>query len=411
LSFNFGYLNYNTKQDVAEHGFNSYATTDSIYLLYSTWNYHTITNTLTNYFTYLANTGKVSHKLLLGYDYIESDVDLNQQYFENPGQFGVGSGIVGGFSLTSPKYNQLPPSEYQLSDFNSNTTAVDASAYQTQGIYIQDEIGFNRWKILASLREEFYHGEDEDGATGLHENVFLPRLGIVYTLTPHINLYATYNKGFDPFEGSAQAQVFDQPFKPLISELYEAGVKGGFFQNKLAASLAFYQLTVDNVAVNAGDPSNPNLFVQQGQNRSKGIEAEVTGNILPNLSVMISYAYDVATVTQDKNPNQVGTTVANAPRNSSASWIKYAFNKSNIRGFGISLGHSFVGKRTTLDPAVHLPAYFILNGGISYGFKKISAAVIVNNITNQTYWMGAYNNINKWPGAPANFMFNLGYTF
>ena len=411
LSFNFGYLNYDTKQDVAEHGFNSYATADSINLLYSTWNYHTTTNTLTNYFTYQANTGKVSHKLLLGYDYIESEVDLNQQYFENPGQYGVGSGIVGGFSLTNPQYNQLPPANYQLSNFNTATTDVEPSEYQTQGIYIQDELSFARWKILASLREEFYQGGDDDGSGSLQENVFLPRLGIVYAVTPNINLYATYNKGFDPFEASSQAQVFDQPFKPLISVLYEAGIKANFFQNKLAASLAFYQLTVDNVAVNAGDPSNPNLFVQQGQNRSKGIEAEATGNILPNLSLMISYAYDDATVTQDKNPLQVGTTVANAPRNSSSSWIKYSFNKNNIKGFGISIGHSFVGQRTTLDPSINLPSYFLLNGGISYGFKKISAAVVVNNITNQTYWMGAYNNVNKWPGAPTNVMFNLGYKF
>ena len=280
-----------------------------------------------------------------------------------------------------------------------------------RALYVQDELSFDRWKILASLREEFYEGEDEDSAQGLRENVFLPRLGIVYALSSNINVYATYNKGFDPFEASAQAQVFNQPFKPLISELYEIGAKGNFFQNKLAASLAFYQLTVDNVAVNAGDPSNPNLFVQQGQNRSKGIEAEATGNLLPNLSVMISYAYDVATVTQDKNPSQVGTTVANAPRNSSSSWIKYSFNKNNIKGFGISIGHSFVGQRTTLDPAINLPSYFLLNGGINYGFKKISAAVIVNNITNQTYWMGAYNNVNKWPGAPVNFMINLGFKF
>jgi len=80
LSFNFGYLNYNTKQNVAEHGFNDYMTTDSVSLYYSTWNYHTVTNTLTNYLTYLANTGKTSHKLLLGYDYVKSKVDLNQQY-------------------------------------------------------------------------------------------------------------------------------------------------------------------------------------------------------------------------------------------------------------------------------------------------------------------------------------------
>ncbi len=165
------------------------------------------------------------------------------------------------------------------------------------------------------------------------------------------------------------------------------------------------------MATNAGDPSNPNLFVQQGQNRSKGIEAELTGNILPNLSVLVSYAYDVATVTEDNDKALVGTTVANAPRNSSASWIKYSFNKNSIKGFGISIGHSFVGARTTLDPQINLPSYFLLNGGISYGFKKMTAAIVLNNIGNTTYWMGAYDNVNKWPGAPRNVMVNLGFKF
>ena len=411
LSFNFGYLNYNTKQNVAEHGFNDYMTTDSVSLYYSTWNYHTVTNTLTNYLTYLANTGKTSHKLLLGYDYVKSKVDLNQQYFENPDEFGVGSGIVGTFSLSNPQYNQLPPDTYQLSDYDNDASEVDANMYHTQGVYLQDELSFDRWKILVGLREEFYKGDNTDSAGKLSENVFLPRLGIVYAFTPNLNVYTTYNKGFDAFEAATAAQEFDQPFKPIISELFEAGLKGNFFQNKLEASLSFYRLTVENVATNAGDPSNPNLFVQQGQNRSKGIEAEVTGNILPNLSVLFSYAYDVATVTEDKDLSVVGTTVSNAPRNSSASWIKYSFNKNNIKGFGISIGHSFVGQRTTLDPDINLPSYFLLNGGINYGYKKVSLALIVNNITNQTYWMGAYNNINKWPGAPRNFMVNLGFKF
>jgi iron complex outermembrane recepter protein len=411
LSFNFGYLNYNTNQHVAEHGFNDYAAPDSIYLLYSTWNYHTVTNTLTNYFTYLANSGKISHKLLLGYDYVKSAVSLNQQYYENPDEFGLGSGIVGGFSLSNPIYNQLPANTYQLSDYDNDASDVDPDIYHTQGVYVQDELSFNRWKILVSLREEFYKDDNSDSAGRLSENVFLPRIGIMYALSPYLNLYATYNKGFDPFEASTELQEYDQPFKPLISELYEAGLKGNFFQNKLAASLSFYQLTVENVATNAGDPSNPNLFVQQGQNRSRGIEAEMTGNILPNLSVLLSYAYDVAIVTRDNDKSLVGTTVANAPLNSSASWIKYSFNKNNTKGFGISIGHSFVGQRTTLDPTVNLHSYFLLNGGISFGFKKISTAVIINNITNQTYWMGAYNNINKWPGAPTNIMINLGYKF
>ncbi len=412
LSYNLGYLNYNTQQNVAEHGLNSYITPDSINLYYSTWNYRTSTNTLTNYFTYLANTGKINHKLLLGYDYINSSVNLNQQYWELPNQFGQGSGIVGTFSLLNPQYFQRPVNTYQPSDFNSDASDVNADEYSTQGIYIQDELSFNRWKILVSLREEFYQGgKDDDSAGSFTENVFLPRLGIVYALTPNLNVYATYNKGFDPFEASTQAQQFDQPFKPLISQLYEAGIKGNFFQNKLSASLAFYQLTVENVAVNANDISNPNLFIQQGQNRSRGIEAEATGNILPNLSVIISYAYDEAIVTQSTEKSQIGTLVPNAPRNSSASWIKYSFNKNTIKGFGISVGHSAVGNRTTLDPEINLPSYVVLNAGINYGFKHFTAAFLVNNILNETYWTAAYNNVNKWPGAPRNYMINLGYKF
>ena len=412
LSYNLGFLNYNTLQNVAEHGLNSYITPDSVNLYYSTWNYRTSTNTLTNYFTYLPNTGKINHKLLLGYDYINSSVNLNQQYWENPNQFGQGSGIVGTFSLLNPQYFQRPVNTYQLSDFNSDASDVNAEVYSTQGIYIQDELSFDRWKILVSLREEIYQGGDDDDITGsFTENVFLPRIGIVYALAPNLNVYATYNKGFDPFEASTQAQVFDQPFKPLVSQLYEAGIKGNFFQNKLSASLAFYQLTVDNVAVNANDISNPNLFIQQGQNRSRGIEAEATRNILPNLSVLLSYAYDEAIVTQSTVKSQVGTPVENAPRNSSASWIKYSFNKNTIRGFGISIGHNYVGTRNTLDPTIKLPAYFLLNGGVNYGYKKLNIALNVNNITNEVYWTGAYNNVNKWPGAPRNFMINLGYKF
>jgi iron complex outermembrane receptor protein len=263
---------------------------------------------------------------------------------------------------------------------------------------------------LFSVREEFYKGDDV-GASDLAETVFLPRIGLVYAVAPNVNVYATFNKGFDAFEAATGTEIFNSPFKPQTSELIEAGIKGNFFKNKLSASLAIYQLTLLNVAVNANDISNPNLFVQQGQNQSKGIEAEAAGNILPNLSVTLSYAYCVAKVTKSKIESQVGTLVENAPRNTSGSWIKYTFTHGFLKGFGISAGHSGVGERNTLDSATTLPAYLILNAGAHYKYKNYTLAINLFNITNQTYWMGAYNNVNKWPGAPRNFMINLGYSF
>lgn len=411
LSFTTGYLNYQTRQSVAEHGLNDYITPDSVSLYYTTWNYNTVTNTITNYFSYKANTGKVNHQLLAGYDYIRSKVNLDQQYWELPDQFGDGSGIVGTFSLSHPQHFKRPVATYQESDFDSDASDVDGDVYHTQGVYIQDQLSFGRWKALLSLREEFYKGDGDDDADQLKENVFLPRVGIVYAIKPNISVYATYNKGFDPFEVSTEAQVFDQPFKPLISQTWEGGFKANWLNNHLFTTLAVYQLTVQNVAVNANDISNPNLFVQQGENRSRGVEAEATGNILPNLSVNLSYAYSVARVTQSTDPTQIGTIAENAPKNSSGSWIKYTFTDGFLKGFGLAAGHTQVGARTTLDPDINLPGYVVFNAGVHYKYSHYKLALNLNNITNKTYYTGAYNNVNKWPGTPRNFMLNFGYAF
>ena len=261
-----------------------------------------------------------------------------------------------------------------------------------------------------SLREEFYKGDDEDGSGGnLKENVFLPRIGIVYLLKPDLSLYATYNKGFDPFEASGVAQVFDEPFKPVTSQLMEAGFKGNFFKNKLSASLALYQLVLQNVAVNANDISNPDLFIQQGENRSRGIEAEASGNILPNLGVFLTYSYNQSKIIKSKIASQVGMLAENAPRNTSGSYIKYTFAGGAIKGLGFSVGHSSVGARNTLDPKITLPGYLTINAGMHYSYEHFKIAVNLDNITNKVYWTGAYNSIYKWPGKPANFMISIGY--
>jgi len=55
-----------------------------------------------------------------------------QQYFELPDQFGLGSGIVGTFSLVNPQYFKRTISTYLLSYFNSDGT--DVNVYQTQGV-------------------------------------------------------------------------------------------------------------------------------------------------------------------------------------------------------------------------------------------------------------------------------------
>ncbi len=412
ISFNSGYLNYHTRQNTHEHGLQSYITDDSINLYFSEWNYKTTTNTLSNYFTFHFNTGKFTHQLVAGFDYIKSIVDLGQQYFEDANDFGVGSGIVGTFSLLHPVYLKRNISSYEESDYDADATDVDADIYHTSGGYLQEQVSFNKWKLLLGIRQEMYRSDDDDDSSGsIIENVFLPRAGIVYELKPNVSLYATYNRGFDPFEASTSTQVFDEPFKPIVSQLYETGVKADFFNNKLNASLSIYQLTLNNVAVNANDISNPDLFIQQGQDRSKGIETEFAGNILPNLSISASYAYCVAKVIKSKIPSQEGTLVENAPKHTSTTWLKYTFKKGALKNIVLTGGHTQASARNTLQDGFTLPGYVIFNAGAGYAYKHFTIAALINNITNKTYWPGAYNIAYKWPGTPRNFMVNVGYSF
>ena len=396
INFNSGYLNYTTQQNTAEHGVQSYITPDSVNLYYTTWNYHTVTNTITNYFTFRFNTGKFSHQLLAGYDYIRSKVELDQQYYEDQNNFATASGIAGTFNLKNPTYVSTPVNKYTISDYESDATDVEATVYHTQGIYLQELMSLHKWKLLLGLREELYRtGHGEADSTGDNEeNIWLPRVGLVYEFKPNMSLYATYNKGFDPFEASTSTQIFDEPFKPVTSELMEAGLKANLFHDKVSASLSLYQLTLHNVAVNANDISNPNLYIQQGEERSRGIETEVDGNILPNLSIAASYSHCVAKVIKSKIASQEGMLVENAPKNESSSWIKYTFKDGALKGFGIAAGHSQASVRNTLEQGLTLPGYIILNGGIRYSYKKFDVALNLNNIANKTYWIGAYNNVN-----------------
>ncbi|MCH3994634.1 MAG: TonB-dependent siderophore receptor [Prevotella sp.] len=429
ISFNTGYLNYISNEKVAEHGFQSYLSPDTIGLYYTKWNYKTVTHSLTNYFSFRFKTGPLKHDLVAGWDYIQTKINRgDQDRYEVPSLFGKNSGIVSAFSLRHPVYETPDFSTYVLSDADNENNEVDADIYRTQGLYIQEFLTWNRWKLLAGIRREFYRGADDDDDAssdegsadadddddevdlgGKIENIWLPKVALLYDITPNVTTYVQYSKGFDPFEQSNDLQIFKNPFKPIVSQLYEFGAKGMFFNQKLMATLAVYRLDVKNTAVNANDPSQPDLYVQHGEDRSQGIELELNGNILPNLSVNINYAYDVAKVQKSDVPSEVGNLKENAPKNISNSWIKYTFDHGFLSNLSIMLGHSQVSRRNTLTPGLRLPGYVIFNGALQYRWHHIEVFFNLDNILNKVYWQSAYNNIYKWPGAPRNFM--AGFTY
>ncbi|MNE99042.1 TonB dependent receptor [compost metagenome] len=76
------------------------------------------------------------------------------------------------------------------------------------------------------------------------------------------------------------------------------------------------------------------------------------------------------------------------------------------------MGTNFVTTRNvSLNATQTLPGYVLMNAALYYNINKFKIQLNANNVTNKTYWVGGYDYIRLFPGAPKNWLLTLGYSF
>lgn len=247
----------------------------------------------------------------------------------------------------------------------------------------------------------------------VEQKALIPRVGLVYTPLDEVSFYGTYAEGYQP---QSVAQIgdparFGGPFDPLTSNMFEVGAKTEFFEKRLSANLSFYHIEQNNVLINAGDPGNTEKLRQEGQQVAKGIELDINGAIMPNFSITANFAISRAETTKSDKAENIGLLNANAPKAQGGFWAKYTFLNPDLKGLGLGAGVNYTGKRNTLNSALELPEYTLLNTALYYNIDKFKISANLNNVFNKTHWVGGYDFNRLYPGAPRNFMIGIGYTF
>ncbi|QDH78694.1 TonB-dependent receptor [Echinicola soli] len=396
-------------------------------------------NNFSNYFNYDFSTGDVDHKLLVGYDYFQQTLhpggsqlqargyltadrtgSINSYKAENKALYALDADgnpipVVPHFDLTDPYGNQLR----DISKYIYSNRSFPQSSLHSHGIYVQEQMKIGKLRVLLGLRQEYYTdllNYKTDSEEKVTQNALIPRVGLVYSLTPNINLYGTYVQGYQPQTATLiNNPEAGGPFDPLTSELKEVGVKSDWFEGRLSATMALYYLTEKGALYNANDPGNPDLLVQTGKDLSKGIELDLVGSITDNWSVIVNYAYNQATIEESDDENLEGRQKPNAPKHAGNVWTKYIINEGKLKGLGVGLGGNFVTERfgslgTTEEPPT-FPAYELINAAVYYKIDKFQIQMNFNNIFDKTHWVGGYDYIRAFPGAPRNVMTTVSYTF
>ncbi len=233
------------------------------------------------------------------------------------------------------------------------------------------------------------------------ENRFTPYAGVVWDVTPALNVYASYADSFTPQAPPVgRARPDGQQIEPLIGEQFEAGTKLSLANDRLLLSAAVYQITQSNRLFN--DPELPTVVFQIGKVRARGFEAEASGEILPGWRVNGGYSFTRTKYLEDTNTTLEGISLLPViPEHMIKLFSNYAPVDGPLAGASVGAGVTWFDKTwsgtaaafnsdgtlRTRSTIVRQGSYAVVDLRAGYKLtEQVSLAVNVNNLLDREYY-------------------------
>ncbi|MCP1421058.1 iron complex outermembrane receptor protein [Pseudomonas laurylsulfativorans] len=300
------------------------------------------------------------------------------------------------FSYVNPVYGQEVPGTTVSAPDSAQTDEL-----RSDSVFLQDSIHLtDQWILVAGARFQTY---DQYAGKGVpfHANTdsngqkWVPRAGLVYKYTDAVSFYGSYTESFKPNSTiaplSGSSTVLDGGIAPEEAKSWELGAKLDL-PGRVTGNIALFDIKKRNVLVaNAEGPVT--LYSAAGEVRSRGLEVDLSGQLSDRWSMIGSYAYTDAEVTED--PDYQGNQLQNVAKNSGSLSAVYDFG--TILGgdqLRVGAGARYVGERA--GNAVNdfdLPSYTVADAFATYDTRvegqKVRFQLNVKNLFDRTYYTSA----------------------
>lgn len=291
--------------------------------------------------------------------------------------------------------------------------AASKTKSNTYSVYVSDLFNITpELTAMASLRMDRFTTDGTFSpatgkyAGGYNQTSWSPKFGLVYQVVKdRLSLFTNYMNGFLNLAPAAQPDGTILVLKPQYGNQMEAGVKMELFHNKLIGSVSVYDIAVTNSTRN--ETIDGKIFtLQDGTQRSKGVEVELIAAPIAGLNINAGYAFNENRY-KKASPALTGKYVMASPKNTANLWVSYTLLKGGMKGFGIGAGGNYVSDSWyNSGNQFILPSYTLLYATAFYDQPAYRISLKGNNLLNEEYW-----NSNGIAQKPFNFLVSLGLKF
>lgn len=257
----------------------------------------------------------------------------------------------------------VDPPRYEFGSF----TLLRKNIVREKSLFFSDLVTLTpRWQALLGVRYIDYESNSHDAA-GVKiqeqiEDAVVPSFGLIFKPVPNLTTYVSYSRGLEQGEYPPFfADNVGEQTAPIKSKQVEAGVKAGIGRRYDLG------LAVFNIEREAGYVNLDNLFVLDGTQRHRGVEAVASARVA-SFKLGVSLAYLDTELMDVTELATLGKRTEGTPEWSGGVSVDYDVPAVN----GLSIGSTVtLSSDRPVDPqnSGFIDGYTVVDANAQYAFK------------------------------------------
>ncbi|MFT7165061.1 MAG: iron complex outermembrane receptor protein, partial [Flavobacterium sp.] len=326
-------------------------------------------------------------------------------------------------SLAGPEFSKMKQNRSYSNYF------VEVNLELLKNLHLESGLALNTTKY--TLEDIFKESGNQSEQGYTFGNIWSPRIGVSYQLSPGKNIFGSISKGFSTplvAETLTPEGQINTDLKPEVGINYELGFKAHWLESKLYTELVFYSTQINNLLVARRTAEDQFVGINAGQSSHRGIEFTLNYEVLKTSRLEIG-TYFAASLNDfifkdfvdngiDYSRNQL-TGVPNQQWNA-------GIDLKTANGFTVNTSFMSIGKIPMNDSNIkYSAAYVLLDIKAAYSFTilrflKAELSSGINNLLDQKYAASILPNAigfgkaaprYYYPGSPINFYGGISVSY